>query len=415
MLKDFIKLDDEGTYAIMAPNKLLFLYEASEEDVARELDKLEIKSTAKEAKSDCANIAFITTFDCNLNCVYCYAKGGDTKEYLPLEKAFVALDYLKTTTKCDKLNLYFVGGGEPLLNFNLVQDIVLYAEKLFGCVYLHVVSNGTFNEKTLNWLVEKDVNVRISYDCVGQSDNRRFRTGKSSAELVRNNIKKLIEKECEVIIQCVITKDTVFKMKECINDVCDLGVKYIKFEPALPTAVSRGSDDISPNPVDFANNLFDVILYVRSNNLDVKIDTAYFTKPADGYYCGMSKGNFTITPEGYIIPCVEVARKTDPYFDRLFLGNVKLDGININEDNKQFLKTLHYNNYAGGCSSCKNRLICLGGCPMANIWQGGFPLKKSKYTCLIMNQFLPKILLAISKDEKILDILIEDPEIKKEV
>lgn len=204
-------------------------------------------------------------------------------------------------------------------------------------------------------------------------------------------------------------------MKESVKEICDLGVEYVKIEPALPTDVSRPCQDLSPDPIDFAQNLYETIMYVEKEQLNIKIDTAYFAKPATGYYCGMAEGNFTVTPEGFIIPCVEVARSTDPYFENLFVGKITSENVNINSKNIEYLKTLKYENFEGGCRSCKYRLICLGGCPMANIWQGGLPVKKSKYTCVIMHYFLPKIMLAISKNERILNILIEEPKIKKEV
>lgn len=168
MDKEYIKLDNDGTYVLMAPDQLLFLYEATEEEAKKELEKIKQTENSKiDSVNSCANIAFITTFDCNLNCVYCYAKGGDTKEYISLDNAVKALNYVKQKTSLNELNLYFVGGGEPLLDLNLVENIVAYSENLFRHVFIHVVTNGTFNRKTLDWIINKKVHTRISFDGVG--------------------------------------------------------------------------------------------------------------------------------------------------------------------------------------------------------------------------------------------------------
>lgn len=53
--------------------------------------------------------------------------------------------------------------------------------------------------------------------------------------------------------------------------------------------------------------------------------------------------------------------------------------------------------------------MCLGGCPMANIWQNGLPLTKSQFSCTIEHIFLPKILTKMLENDKLIEIMCKNP------
>ncbi len=81
----------------------------------------------------------------------------------------------------------------------------------------------------------------------------------------------------------------------------------------------------------------------------------------------------------------------------------------IYDKNVEFLSNLSYNKQKGGCSNCEYRFICLGGCPMANIWQGGLPIKKSNFTCVVEHTLIPKLLSKIIENERIMQVVMENP------
>lgn len=408
-----IKLKNKKDYAIVAPGQITYALNASKEELDKTKKEVyEETKNFKIAKSPVsrASIAIIPTFDCNLRCVYCYANGGKTNEIISMDIVEKALKYVKENNKKAKIiDLFLVGGGEPLLHFDLVKKIVTMANSFFEKVEIHVVTNGTFDERVLNWLIEVRANIRVSYDVLGQTNQRPFVDNKDSRKKVEENIKKLLASKLEVIIQCIITSDTVNSMREISNILCNLGVKVVKFEPCLMTDVSRGTKQLQPDPKLFANKLLDVIEYISDNNLDLLVDTGYFTKPTIGKYCGMGNGNFTITPEGVITSCVEVGRKSDPYADKIMIGKIDND-VKIFEKNVEFLSKISYNEQEGGCKNCNYRLICLGGCPMANIWQGGFPIKKSNFTCTVEHVLIPKLLDKIIENDKIMNVIMENPQ-----
>ncbi len=408
-----IKLEKEKSYVLTTPGKLVFLEDCNEKELNDCIN--ELKQEQEEKKENLNNtgnsvsLAVIPTYNCNLRCVYCYANGGRDKNKIDINIVKKAIDYKKNSNPNAKiLDLYFVGGGEPLLYFDIVKEITEYAENKFETVIINVVTNGTGNKNVMDWLVSHEANVRVSFDSINQNEQRPLANGGLSRDIVIDNIKYLLSKNTNIMIQCIITSKTVNKMREIIDEMKNIGVKVIKFEPCLMTDVSRGEISLQPNPKEYALALVDAIEYVANNNIDIMIDTGYFSKPMDGNYCGMAEGNFTITPEGMITSCVEVSRKSEPYSNKVMIGKIE-EKVNLNNENIDFLKNLNFKNQIGGCCKCELKFMCLGGCPMANIWQNGLPLSKSQFTCTVEHIFLPKILTKMIENDKIINVMCEDP------
>jgi len=94
-------------------------------------DYEQFASMMKDApvKSLCLNIAH----DCNLRCEYCFAAKGDFgrgRMLMPLEVAKKAIDFLiEKSVGRHNLEVDFFG-GEPLMNFEVVKQVVNYARGL---------------------------------------------------------------------------------------------------------------------------------------------------------------------------------------------------------------------------------------------------------------------------------------------
>lgn len=406
-----ITLPGRGNYAITLPGQITFIQDASEEELKTAISETVAEYIPEEflQGEERASLSIIPTFDCNLRCIYCYARGGESKEMVRLEFVRKALKDRKTLRPNAKwLDLYLVGGGEPLLHVDLAKKIYNLALQYFENVQIHLVTNGTFSEEVAHWLVEIKADIRVSYDGLAQSSQRPFAEGGDSKEVVESNIRFLTNAGLDPIIQMIITSNSIGMMIGNAIRAVELGVKVIKVEPALSSEISRGKLSIEPEPIQYAKQLLSLITYIEEERVPLQIDTGFFAKPAVGSYCGMADGNFTLTPSGLITPCVEVARVTDPYMERFNVGKVTKKGLSFSSSNVNFLGTLHYTKQEGGCKDCSLRMICLGGCPMANIWRNGLPLKKSSYTCAIEHAFLPELLLMMAENPIIMDVVMEN-------
>ena len=162
--------------------------------------------------SNLSRITFEVTEVCNLDCKYCcygefYCKNHGLREgkSLPFEKAKVLIDYYSDFLK-DNLNssIYnrnlIVGfyGGEPLLNFDTIVEILNYirSKDIIGNnLSLSLTTNGVFLDKYYDYLVENDFTLVVSLD--GDKDANSYRLhhdGRDSFDIIYKNLKMIQSK-----------------------------------------------------------------------------------------------------------------------------------------------------------------------------------------------------------------------------
>ncbi len=104
---------------------LIKLWLAIEEEPKKNVEK-------KVGNVPISHIALFVTQECNLNCIYCYGDGGNygSSGHLTSNTAQKAVDWLiEQSGDLKKLNISFFG-GEPLLNFPIIKEVVEYARKI---------------------------------------------------------------------------------------------------------------------------------------------------------------------------------------------------------------------------------------------------------------------------------------------
>lgn len=146
------------------------------------------------------------TQDCNFRCKYCiYSEEKNLKQRshakrsMSLETAQKAIRFYRDHAVDS--NLYNVGlyGGEPLLQWDLLQAVVLFAEKeLTGkLLTFSLTTNASLmTEPMAAFLEEHNVGVLISFDGVKpvNDKNRVFRDGKGTSDMVLKNIRMIKER-----------------------------------------------------------------------------------------------------------------------------------------------------------------------------------------------------------------------------
>ena len=116
-------------------------------------------------------IQLFVTEACNLRCRYCYAWHNDALRgpQMPMDVADAAIDFALTRNgNLRRMNITFFG-GEPLLNFGLIEHVVIHARerarKLGKRVHLGLVTNGTLvDEEIAAFLKRHRVGVTLSLD-----------------------------------------------------------------------------------------------------------------------------------------------------------------------------------------------------------------------------------------------------------
>ncbi len=139
---------------------------------------------------DIRAIALNVIQSCNLRCTYCYAGDGDygVDSRMSLDLAKSILDQFATGKESFSIAFF---GGEPLLSFALIQDIVAYCQtKSETKFHYSMTTNGTvLNERILQFLKEHDFRITVSYDGKGIQAKQRLMPDK------KNNAEALVERK----------------------------------------------------------------------------------------------------------------------------------------------------------------------------------------------------------------------------
>jgi len=187
---------------------------------------------------------------CNLDCVYCYAQGGDyggPRERMSFETGRVALErFFAVYQEIATLQFF---GGEPLLNWKVIRDLCQYgwdlADRLGKPRPVWMLStNGTvLNEDILRMI--SDFNIKVTVSCDGPPEItdrlRPMRSGESTSRLISRNIRKMHERTGQPA-QIEGTYTALHLREDCrIVDVLDyvykeLGVVALHMPPNVLSA-----------------------------------------------------------------------------------------------------------------------------------------------------------------------------------
>ena len=195
-------------------------------------------------KSMCLHIAH----DCNLRCKYCFASTGDFgkgRKLMPVETGKKAIDFLlEHSGSRHNLELDFFG-GEPLMNWDAVKEIIAYArskeQEYNKCFRFTVTTNGMLlSDENIDFINREMKNVVLSLDgrkCVNDA-MRLTVNGKGSYDIFVPKFQKLVEKRrggkfTEYYVRGTFTKNNLDFAQDVYHIADDLGFDQLSVEPVI--------------------------------------------------------------------------------------------------------------------------------------------------------------------------------------
>ena len=328
-------------------------------------------------KSMCLHISH----DCNLRCKYCFASTGDFgkgRKLMPVETGKKAIDFLLTHSgNRHNLELDFFG-GEPLMNWDAVKEIVDYArskeEEYNKKFRFTVTTNGVLlNDENIDYINKEMKNVVLSLDgrkCV--NDNMRLTiNGKGSYDIFVPKFQKLVEKRLEgenkeYYARGTFTKHNLDFAQDVYHIADDLGFDQLSVEPVIadpsePYAITE--EDL---PAIFAEYEKLAVEMVKRKKEGRCFNFFHFMIDLDQGPCAIKRlrgcgcGNeyVSVTPDGDIYPCHQFVGN-----DEWKMGNLD-DGTLDTEMKDKFACSNIYTKE--GCKDCWCKFYCSGGCNANN-------------------------------------------------
>ena len=319
---------------------------------------------------------------CNLACTYCYI--DKEKSTMPLTVADRVVDFIYQNTPIqERLDIGFFG-GEPLLEFDLLKQIVdkIQDHKSFdpGRVILSIVSNGTlFSRQIAEFLQEKNISLCISCDGPPLVHDvfRRFTNGKGSSAQVEHNIKAALEFFPLLPVNAVYSPENVHCLPEVVDYFASLGIKNIYLNPNISAHWTKNEADLLPGVYSaIAQRYMDFYQQEEPRHISL-IDSKIAVILRKGYKscekCRMGLGELAFTPSGNVYPCERFIGADDRTHS---IGNIN-DGFVA----KSVYKTQPNLDRNTECESCGIKDYCMNWCGCTNYFGTGRYNRVSPFIC----------------------------------
>lgn len=332
----------------------------------------EIKQRKTVVKALCLHIAH----DCNLACRYCFAEEGEyhgRRALMSVDVGKKALDFLIANSgKRRNLEVDFFG-GEPLMNWKVVKEIVAYGRELEKHhdkkFRFTLTTNGVLLNDEVQEFVNKEMdNVVLSLDGRKEVNDkmRPFRGGQGSYDLIVPKYQKLAESrgQQKYYVRGTFTRDNLDFSKD-VEHFADLGFKQLSIEPVVgedTDAYALREEDL-PKIFEEYDKLAKLIIEREKEGkgfnffhfmLDLEGGPCV-AKRLSG--CGSGTEYLAVTPWGDFYPCHQFVGQ-----EEFLMGNVD-EGLTRADIADEFRSCSVYTK--DKCRSCFARFYCSGGC-MAN-------------------------------------------------
>ncbi len=370
---------------------------------SKDIYKEEIQSFAGR-KTVVKALCLHAAHNCNLSCRYCFAQEGEyhgRRGLMSVEVGKQALDFLVENSGSRRnLEVDFFG-GEPLMNWKAVQEIVEYGrglekehDKKFRFT---LTTNGVLlDEEKMEFANREMSNVVLSLDGRRQVHDfmRPFPNGAGSYDRIVPKFQEFakLRGQKDYYVRGTFTRHNLDFAKDVLH-LADLGFKQISMEPV----VAQESEDYALRKEDLpvVCEQYDILareMVAREKEgrgfqffhfmLDLSGGPCVYKRLSG---CGSGTEYLAVTPWGDLYPCHQFVGE-----DAFRMGTV-FEGIQKPEIRESFSKCNVYSKPA--CQECFARFYCSGGCAansynfhgdMGQVYETGCVLERKRVECAIM-------------------------------
>ena len=360
---------------------------------------MDFKKRTTVVKALCLHIAH----DCNLACKYCFADEGEyhgKRELMSYEVGKKALDFLVANSGSrTNLEVDFFG-GEPLMNFEVVKQLVKYGRSLEEPnnkkFRFTLITNGVLLDDDILEFANKEMsNLVLSLDGRKEVHDlmRPRRGGQGSYDTVVPKFIKAAESRNQMnyYVRGTYTRNNLDFAKDVIH-MADLGFEQISVEPVV--ADKSESYAIREEDIDTLIKQYDELTaeMIKRKKEGKPFNFFHFMIDLSGgpcvakrlSGCGSGTEYLAVSPSGELYPCHQFMGMKD-----FLLGNVD-EGV-IRTDIRDEFKLC--NVYAKEkCKNCFAKFYCSGGCAansynfsgsINGTYEIGCELQKKRIECAI--------------------------------
>lgn len=327
------------------------------------IDYINSKSSNESKKPKLLGMELNTINACNLKCKYCFAIDGthNKKSIMTKSLAMESIDFLFSNAANRKTIYITIIGGEPFLNIELFEFIVIYAEQRAyetgKNVRFFTTTNGTILNKDLEeFLDQHPINVLLSFDSQFpdiQNFLRPMKSGIGSWDIIQKNF-DYFRKRIRSAVHITLTPFN-YKLFEYAKYCYDAGFYCVHFDIVKSKQrefqfTNKQIDEIKNECSKLAEYLVREISNGRNICASPIMDGVWelYNRMPKLNSCEVPFGQCIVGPDGKIYPC-----------DVLMWDQYVLGSIEKKEFNQKFFDDLDNKDI---CVGCWARYLCGGMC-----------------------------------------------------
>jgi len=339
------------------------------------------------------------TDSCNLACAYCYessqGRPSEKREVMSYEVARRAVDFLfERAGNLEKLVLVFFG-GEPLLNFKLIEPLVEYAGNKASLnqkkITFSITTNGTrLTPEIIQFIVQNQICVTVSIDGPEEVHDlyRRFPDGSPSYNMILPNIRNLLRAQTGGYVAARVTLVKDADMVPLIFDhLIGLGFSEVGFAPITTDDPAfqikkNGMDRLLEHFSNLAERFMQAAgkgeFFGFSNLIDMLVNL--HQGQILSHPCGAGLGLFSVSPRGGLYVCQRFTGEEQFHMGDIFGG--------FNQEMIERFRSEGEISQKEVCRQCVARCTCAGGCYYEAWVRQGSAFKPNVQYCEWIRQWL---------------------------
>ena len=362
------------------------------------MSSLAAQMAAQRQAPRVVKLELILTEACNLGCSYCFEYDADHQKSMSSSMAYEAVDFLVEASRTSAwVGITFMG-GEPMLQFDLIREVIHYAQKAAKkkdkTVSFDMQTNGVLlREEHASFFRDVDLRYCLSLDGAQLTNDRYRKTlgGSGTFQIVAAKLPMLKRYQHWQGARMTIMPSDAAMLGDNIRRLHeDLAIN--QFVIGFATHVDWQDEQIA----DYAAGLKETFDYFVEQRVEEKsrrlrislfelgqLEESYATESEEAWGCGAGSGRLAVGADGVIHGCsklawgVEGGSKEAP----LPLGSVE---TGMSQPNNRLKLLNHTSDPRTKCHSCEIKAYCQGGCHAANIADTGNMYVPADYFCKLM-------------------------------
>lgn len=346
-------------------------------------------------------LCLFISHSCNLGCRYCFTRRdtGKRPPHMTWEVGKKAVDFLLEQEGGRYREIDFFG-GEPLLNFSLISEIVSYARdnaRQRGLEFsFTLTTNATLlDREKIDFLNRENINVILSLDGRPSVQNlmRSFKDGRSSYDRTVQNITQFLHSRDQknYYIRGTYTRHNLDFCRD-IEHFLALGLDSLSLEPVVSQGASYTIQAVDlPLLEQEYDRLVDLYLEQKEKGrpfhfyhfaLDLEKGPCLYKRLSG---CGAGADYLAVAADGALYPCHQFVGMED-----FHMGNITCDPLALQLEVGEKMAAAAWQREA--CSNCWARYLCGRGCAATAYFLEGALHKTNALSCALQKIRLERAL-----------------------